>query len=181
MHVMVEVKKGQDRGFTLIELLVVIAIIGILASVVLSSLSSARQNANDAAIKQMTVQLASQAELYRLQNTNLAGLRRWLIGRDGNGTFYSCTQRGVQSISPFGPEFLNLCESIVEKMPTFNHSYMYWGYRERVGSGNYVWMNNNYAFLVRLNNGQWFCVNGNGVRKQGHWSQVVPGCRDVTL
>ena len=51
------------RGFTLIELLVVIAIIGILSSVVLASLNSARSKGADAAVKSNLANIRAQAEL----------------------------------------------------------------------------------------------------------------------
>ncbi len=57
-------KTYLQRGFTLIELLVVIAIIGILSSVVLASLSTARNKGKDAAIQAQMSAARSQAELY---------------------------------------------------------------------------------------------------------------------
>jgi prepilin-type N-terminal cleavage/methylation domain-containing protein len=54
----------NKKGFTLIELLVVIAIIGILSSVVLASLNTARAKGADAAIKADLGTIRTQAAIY---------------------------------------------------------------------------------------------------------------------
>lgn len=62
--------KKRNKGFTLIELLIVIAIIGILSSIVIASLNSARKKARDsrrvADIKQIQLAL----EMYFDANTS---------------------------------------------------------------------------------------------------------------
>ena len=60
--------KFQQGGFTLIELLIVIAIIGILSSIVLVSLNSARGKARDAKRKQELSQIKSALDIYAVNS-----------------------------------------------------------------------------------------------------------------
>jgi prepilin-type N-terminal cleavage/methylation domain-containing protein len=55
---------NKNKGFTLIELLVVIAIIGILSSVVLAALGTARNKGKDAAVQSELSGLRAQAEIF---------------------------------------------------------------------------------------------------------------------
>ena len=77
-------KQALQRGFTLIELLVVIAIIGILAAVVLTSLSGAQQSAQDRSIQQTLNSAASAAQIYYNQNNfTYSGMCGELAGAGG--------------------------------------------------------------------------------------------------
>ncbi|MFA6355040.1 MAG: type II secretion system protein [Candidatus Paceibacterota bacterium] len=76
---------NKNKGFTLIELLVVIAIIGILASVVLASLSSARDKSKDAAVKSQLSSIRAQAELYNTKVGNYLGLCEAAVADSGLG------------------------------------------------------------------------------------------------
>ncbi len=98
-------KKTFTRGFTLIELLVVIAIIGILASVVLASLNSARDKGADAAIKSTINNVRSQAAIYYEDNgdyddfcTSLAEASASVDNTGGAGTWACNTDASPSTI-----------------------------------------------------------------------------------
>jgi len=76
--------KERKRGFTLIELLVVVAIIGVLSSVVLSSLVTARANARDTRRKSDLNQIKIAMVMYFNERGDWVGSTSG-CGYDGQG------------------------------------------------------------------------------------------------
>jgi type IV pilus assembly protein PilA len=74
--------KDNKEGFTLIELLVVIAIIGILSSVVLASLNTARTKGQDASVKSNLDSVRTQAGVYWDTNKSYNPIGASIAGTD---------------------------------------------------------------------------------------------------
>ncbi len=85
-HDFLPCEKQEHKGFTLIELLVVIAIIGLLSSVVLASLNSARARGRDARRISDLQQVQFALELYASSNN---GKYPITSAADPDGIYYS--------------------------------------------------------------------------------------------
>jgi len=94
----------NNKGFTLIELLVVISIIGLLSSIILASLNSARAKGGDAGVKANLASLKSQAEILYDQ-----------VGCYGN-TSATCTTINPQAYGPAD------CVAVTGPARMFNNS-----------------------------------------------------------
>ena len=93
----------NNKGFTLIELLVVIAIIGILSSIVLSSLTSARLEGQKSAVKSQLSGMRSQAELYYGTNGNkysssTVGVGPITCDTSGDDIFGTASENGLGNL-----------------------------------------------------------------------------------
>jgi prepilin-type N-terminal cleavage/methylation domain-containing protein len=93
----------MKRGFTLIELLIVIAIIGVLSSIVISSLNSARNKALDSKRFSEAKTLEQAIKMYEIEHNSVPPS----VGEPGGNTFSnSCTGTLQTSLQPLIDEGL---------------------------------------------------------------------------
>jgi len=132
----------KNKGFTLIELLVVIAIIGILASIVLVSLGSAREKARDAKRQSDIRQISLAMEMYY-----------------NDGQAYVATGTSPGSIS-----------SYLNPVPTDPGGGSDAGCNDSSGTA-YQWVDNSsassqYCMWACLENGNFFVASEEGTKEQ---------------
>ena len=122
---------NKKQGFTLIELLVVISIIGVLSSVVLASLNSARVKARDAKRLQDVRQLKNALALYYSDYGYYPSVTCDNCGWDvTDASFQNIMRPYIESVAgdPIGAQRQYV------RGPAVNNSYGIWVYMENTNS-----------------------------------------------
>lgn len=168
----------RQRGFTLIELLVVIAIIGVLSSVVLVSLNTARMKARDASRSASIAQLRNALELYYLDNGQyplsggaIAPNSGWTTSNDSSWTTLQT------ALAPYIPQLPEDPSQSVSGWAASSATYAISFYSQGYGCDRQwymlVWRNEQSVSSpgVTACNGQVFNYSGGGVKTVGTRAQ----------
>lgn len=157
---------GNKKGFTLIELLVVISIIGVLSSVVLASLNSARGKARDVAIKQ---DISQMVRLMALNYSDYESYTQLQSGWD-----YYSTGCDDSFSGNYASQMRSMCKHVVSLN---NGTGIHTGVQYI--NGNTV--DNSFSIMAYLPySGQWLCAGSSGAISDKTTSVyatwVGPGC-----
>ena len=147
-------KRYRGTGFTLIELLVVIAIIGILASIILASLASARGKAADAAIKSEVDQARTLLEFNATDYGSYANLqtKTWMTVSPNN-----CS--AAATVGTYASKMQDICNAIA-KNENISGNFLYLG-QNSVSTQKYSIM----AYMPEAKD--WYCVGSSGASYEG--------------
>jgi prepilin-type N-terminal cleavage/methylation domain-containing protein len=135
-------KRRTKRGFTLIELLVVIAIIGVLSSVVLASLNSAREKARDAKRRADLSQMRTALELYYdnhgtylVSGTGSAGTGYGWFTYSGSGGYTKSVAQGLVDDGDLGGVVTDPDLDVTETFTSHGNYMIYARYPDGLGVG----------------------------------------------